>query len=226
MESKSFKKYFNNKFNTLIKTIENIMNIKFEQINKNLYNLNSRMNGMNRDIEDIKKYIYKKPIKKTVNIVNKKNDDNKNKDKPIKIVKINNLKSEQFIRDIKIENFNFDTKDVKKFLDLTNLISDTNFFKYIYLNNIKKEFYPIRNLDNKKSYQYRLNNNWVDDTNGEYIKLTVMKNIQNCYLKTNQFNLYENNTEQFLRNQEHINELSDPKYQKKWLNNIKPLIKI
>jgi hypothetical protein len=65
-----------------------------------------------------------------------------------------------------------------------------------------------------------------DDVNGTYIKNVILNNIENCYLKVNIFDNYENNMEQFLKNQEHINKLSENKYKDNFLNKIIPLINI
>ena len=62
--SDHLKKYFNNRFNTFIKTIENGLNSKLESINKNLVNLNLKINNMAEDIESIQEYILKMPRKK------------------------------------------------------------------------------------------------------------------------------------------------------------------
>jgi hypothetical protein len=93
------------------------------------------------------------------------------------------------------------------------------------IENIPKEYYPIRHI--QKNLQYWLNNKMNDDdVNGTYIKNVILNNIENCYLKVNIFDNYENNMEQFLKNQEHINKLSENKYKDNFLNKIIPLINI
>jgi hypothetical protein len=54
-----------------------------------------------------------------------------------------------------------------------------------------------------------------DDTNGEYIVSTVLKNIELCYMKVNNMDNYGDDIDQFLKNQEHINRLHDIKYKEK-----------
>jgi hypothetical protein len=65
-----------------------------------------------------------------------------------------------------------------------------------------------------------------DDSNGTYIKNTVLKNIEQCYLKINIFENYTNDMDQFLKNQDHINKLREEKYKDKFLSKIISIINI
>jgi hypothetical protein len=65
-----------------------------------------------------------------------------------------------------------------------------------------------------------------DDVNGTYVKNVIIKNIEDCYLAINTFDNYENNIDQLLKNQEHINKLSEEKYKDKFLNKIISIITI
>jgi S-adenosylmethionine synthetase len=65
-----------------------------------------------------------------------------------------------------------------------------------------------------------------DDTNGTYIKNIVLRNIEKCYLKVNLIDNYMNDMDQFLKNQDHINKLSEEKYKDKFLAKIISIISI
>lgn len=128
-------------------------------------------------------------------------------------------------KDVKREFFNIDDKIIKDCLNMNNLSGDIKLFKKMYIENIPKEFYPIRHI--QKKFQYWLNNHMVDDDcNGTYIKNIILSNIENCYLRINIFDNYSDNMEQFLKNQEHINKLSENKYKDNFLNKIISLINI
>jgi hypothetical protein len=127
--------------------------------------------------------------------------------------------------DIKSENINVEDDFIKKCLHMGSLNGDIKLFKKIYVDNIPKEYYPIRNI--KKTYQYWNNNHMNDDDgNGTYIKNTILKNIERAYLKINTFENYSDDTEQFLKNQEHINNIMEEKYKDKFLVKIIQLINI
>jgi len=128
-------------------------------------------------------------------------------------------------KDVKKEFFNIDDKIIKDCLNMNNLSGDIKLFKKMYIENIPKEFYPIRHI--QKNFQYWLNNHMVDDDcNGTYIKNVILSNIENCYLRINIYDNYSDNMEQFLKNQEHINKLSENKYKDNFLNKIISLINI
>jgi hypothetical protein len=108
---------------------------------------------------------------------------------------------------------------------MNNVNGDVNLFKKIYLDNVLKEYYPIRHIKNK--YQYWLDGKMIDDnSNAEYIKNTIIKNIEFCYRKVNIFDNYNDNIDQFIKNQEHINKLNEIKYKDKIFASILPLIDI
>ena len=60
----------------------------------------------------------------------------------------------------------------------------------------------------------------------EYIKNTIIKNIEFCYRKVNIFDNYNDNIDQFIKNQEHINKFNEIKYKDKIFASILPLIEI
>jgi len=149
-------------------------------------------------------------------------------DEPImdeKIKKKNQLIKNPEYKDVKKEIFNIDIKIIKDCLNMNNQAGDIKLFKKMYIENIPKEYYPIRHI--QKNLQYWLNNHMNDDdSNGTYIKNVIISNIENCYLSVNIFDNYSDNMEQFLKNQEHINKLSENKYKDNLLNKIISLISI
>ena len=98
-------------------------------------------------------------------------------------------------------------------------------FKKMYIDPIAKEYYPIRHI--KKKYQYWYDGHMIDDdSNGTYIKNTIIKNIEECYLNVNTYENYMDDMDQFVKNQEHINKLNEQKYKDKFLLKIIQIISI
>ena len=90
---------------------------------------------------------------------------------------------------------------------------------------MEKEYYPIRNI--KKKIQYWNDGHMIDDdSNANYVKNTVLKNIEECYLRVNTYDNYGNNMDQFLKNQDYIKKLSEQKYKDKFLLKIIEIISI
>ena len=96
-------------------------------------------------------------------------------------------------------------------------------FKKIYIENVPKEYYPIRHI--KKKTQYWLDGHMNDDDNN-YVKDTILKNISMCYLKINLYENYTRDIDQFLKNQDHINNMFETKYKDKFFNNLLQIIHI
>lgn len=131
-------------------------------------------------------------------------------------------KVEKYI-DIKIQHFDIDQYFIKKCLDMNSSNGDIQLFKKMYIENVSKEYIPIRHI--KKKFQYWMNDKMQDDdTNGDYIINIVSKNIEICYMKVNNIDNYENDLDQFLKNQEHIMKLQDPKYKERLLAQIVQLL--
>jgi hypothetical protein len=161
----------------------------------------------------------------------KADDNNDLKDKnESKLVKEKTIEEKNIFlindyKDLKRELFNFDELFIKDCLNLCSLQGDLKIFKKMYIDGVSKEFYPIRHI--KKKIQYWLDNHMNDDdVNGTYVKNIIIKNIEDCYLAINTFDNYENNVDQLLKNQEHINKLSEEKYKDKLLNKIISIITI
>lgn len=116
--------------------------------------------------------------------------------------------------EVKVKHFDIDEKIIKKYLNMNSTNGDIQLFKKMYIENVAKEYIPIRHI--KKKFQYWINDHMQDDdTNGEYIVSTVLKNIELCYMKVNNMDNYGDDIDQFLKNQEHINRLHDIKYKEK-----------
>jgi len=127
-------------------------------------------------------------------------------------------------KDIKREVFNLDKSYVKKCLNETCIEDDIKIFKKIYIENVPKEYYPIRNF--RKKLQYWLDGHMNDDICGNYIKDTLINNIESCYINVNKYEDYEDDTEQFMKNQEYISKMNEQKYKDRFLSMIIDIIKI
>lgn len=125
-------------------------------------------------------------------------------------------------RDMKVEKFDFEEEFVRKCLEMNSIVGDIRMFKKMYLENVSKEFYPIRYF--KKTYQYWLNGKMHDDIGGSYVKNTITRNIETLYMKLNTFEYYGEKVDKFMNNQEHICKLSDEKYKDKILQQIGQII--
>ncbi len=130
----------------------------------------------------------------------------------------------QIYRDVKIETFELDETFIRKCMETNHLSGDVKMFQKMYLENVSKEFFPIRHI--KKTYQYWLNGHMNDDIGGSYIKNTVARNIEILYMKINTMDYYEGQIELFMNNQDHIGKLSDEKYKDKLLAKICQLVSI
>ena len=193
--------YFNKNniiFNKLIETIEEYKNMNTILI-KQLKNNNS-----NDIIEDFKK--------KDIIINNELIDTIEDKNSIYKF------------KDVKVELFDIDDNFVKDCLNYCNYHGDLLLFKKMYIDNVEKEHYPLRHI--KKRFQYWLNGSMNDDDkNGNYIRETIIKNIELLYLKVNECDSYCD-MDIFLKNQEHINKLSEIKYKELFLIKICNIIDI
>ena len=139
-----------------------------------------------------------------------------------KFILQNKINLNQSYKDIKKESFNLDKLFIKNCLNMYNVNGDIKIFKKLYIDDISKEFYPIRHI--KKKFQYWNDNHMNNDNNGEYIKNIISYNIEQCYISINVYD--DNNMDDFLRNQDHINKLSDEKYKDLLLSKIIELVDI
>jgi hypothetical protein len=193
--------------------IEFLNNTEFSNISEVINNTKSLENTKIEEIQNIKidnndkVKIIEKSTKKT---------------KVIKSIINNDL----LYKEVKIENIDIDIDNnfLMDCLNSCNINDDIKIFKKIYIDDVSKEYYPIRHI--KKKYQYWLDGHMNDDdSNGSYIKNTIIKNIEQCYFKINTCENYPD-IEQLLKNQEHINEINEQKYKDKFLLKITSLIDI
>lgn len=92
-------------------------------------------------------------------------------------------------------------------------------FKHYYLNeNNKYNKYPIK-IIGKRSYEYYLNNKWINDQYGHYIKHTVLLNIQTLLLKYNNSD-YIKDYDNLIMNQDFIYKLTEDKFSKNYFRHI------
>jgi hypothetical protein len=226
-DKKSIKKFIVNTINSSINKKTNVFKLQLDEILEKLNILLEKNNVVHIENKDenklddiiqeeeeekpIKEVKRKKAVKKE--IIEKDND-------------LNDLVNPiNYFREIKVEHFDIDKNIILDYLHMNNVNGDVNLFKKIYLDNVLKEYYPIRHIKNK--YQYWLDGKMIDDnSNAEYIKNTIIKNIEFCYRKVNIFDNYNDNIDQFIKNQEHINKLNEIKYKDKIFASILPLIDI
>ena len=191
----------NSKLDLILEKINNLEKIYF---NNNINNNNNNINNINNINNDIITSI------KTIKSNNSINS-------------IDNLK--KTYKELKVENFDIDEEFIKSCLLMNSINGDIRLFKRMYIDNVSKEYYPIRHI--KKKFQYWTNDHMEDDnTNGKYIKDTIIQNIEMCYLKINTYDNFGNNSEQFMKNQEHIDNITEQKYKDKFLIQIINIINI
>ena len=133
------------------------------------------------------------------------------------------------IKELKIENIELPSKIIIKSLNLNSIKGDLIIFKQFYIgtkisnenNNMQP---PIQCVCSRK-YTYWDNGKWNDDMDGYIIAEILSKNIQQCYLKVNFLINLNHNIDQFILNQAHIHKLSDEKYKRLLIREIRNYIK-
>jgi len=172
--------------NSLIK-IQNLnINKQFDFINEAFDKINNRIQSLEKNVDNLKMYI---------NNLDKEKEPNK---------------CEEDLIELKKEHIQIDNELIKKALYYKDYRSVLMIFKHYYK---KKENithkYPIR-IKSKRIYEYFLNNKWIADNNGHYIKHTLFMNIETLFL---QFNHIENieDYDTIYQNQIFINKLTTDK---------------
>ncbi len=166
--------------------INNVLidNLKFKQMFDKLDNNINSLIDSNKDIKEVNNKLLKKinSLELKIDMISIYQQQDKN-------LQIN-------IKEIKREKLKYDIKIAKKFILMPQIEGEVEFFKYLYLDNINKELYPIK--IEKKKLSYWLNNKWnLDD--GIYLKNTILKNISSIYFEIN--NLSNFSEELFINNQ-------------------------
>jgi hypothetical protein len=213
-----------------------------EHLNKNNFDSSDKIVFLENQLNDMKNY--KNIIQKNKNrsVSNKckelnnyetfsdSNDISENiiiENNVVEIIKENYTinKNIDTYKEIKSENYDLDINFIKNCLHQNSIDGEIELFKKIYIDNISKEFYPIRHI--KKKYQYWKDNKMNDDdTNGTYIKNTIINNIEQSYFSVNTIEEYSNDIEQFIKNQEYIIKLNEQKYKDKFFSKIIGIINI
>jgi hypothetical protein len=87
-------------------------------------------------------------------------------------------------RELKKEDFDIEESFVKNCLNQTTLQGDIKLFKKMYIDNVPKQYYPIRHI--KKKFQYWFDGHMNDDhSSGTYIVNITIQNIQKLYSHLN-----------------------------------------
>jgi hypothetical protein len=197
-----------------------LINAKLDIILEKLINLekinNKNNSNENNDINNNSKNDSKNDIITTIKTIKSNTSFNS-------LNLTDNLK--KTYKELKIEDFDIEYEFIKSCLLMNSINGDIRLFKRMYIDNVSKEYYPIRHI--KKKFQYWINEHMEDDnTNGKYIKDTIIQNIERCYLKINTYENFGNNSEQFMKNQEHIDNITEQKYKDKFLTQIINIINI
>lgn len=140
------------------------------------------------------------------NIVTQKNSEN------IEII--------ESLNEIKLENLEIDSNDVIKALTYRDYRSIIYIVRLFYKNKLNYKYtYPIK-IVSARSFEYYANNKWNPDLYGYHTMNTIITNIQNLFIKNNNNDSENINTNEFLLNQEFICKLSNEKYKKDIFKNI------
>jgi hypothetical protein len=199
------------KFDLLEERISNIEN-KYDNILNYLEKIDKKINNKNIMVEEKKFNEIKEVEVKEVKEIKKKETD-----------KNNIVNKKNFYQEFIVQDFDIDEKMILECLHNHNIRSDIRLFKEMYIKNVCKEYYPIKNY--KKTYQYWKDNHMNnDDENGTYIKNIITTNLANCYLKFNIFENYSNDINLFIKNQDYIINISSDKYKDKILKEIVKII--
>lgn len=129
------------------------------------------------------------------------------------------------LRSIVKEKLDLETnkKVIIKFLNSKNVETDVKVFAEYYIikyNDGQNVNYssPIKCVSARK-YQYWNNGKWIDDMDGYYIKKVLIYNIQKLYLKANVID--PDNTDLFEENQKYINNMSNDKYARLFMRELR-----
>ena len=123
------------------------------------------------------------------------------------------------IMEIKKDNIEVEQSIVLRALTFRDYRTVIILFKALYFkedNIIDK--YPIR-LTGKRSYEYYLNNKWITDPYGHYIRDIILSNIQTTLFKYNTYEYIKDN-DILIMNQDFIYKIMDEKYSKIYFRNM------
>ena len=106
---------------------------------------------------------------------------------------------------------------VLKNLSLRSIKGDLNLIKKYYLLEGKKSI----ELMNSRRFEYWRDGRWHIDMDGHYIGKVLCNNLQKLYTSVNYLSNLDNNLNDFMQNQVHINKISNEKYRKELVKNLK-----
>jgi len=112
------------------------------------------------------------------------------------------------IKIVKMERMNIDDDIIRNFLKQKSLSADCGLLNYYYLENTKKNLYPIKRHKTKKMDCYYWNgSDWIEDNSGNNLKNIFINNLKKVYNKVNL-----SGSADYLDNQEYINNIGATKY--------------
>lgn len=119
------------------------------------------------------------------------------------------------IREIITQSFDseLDVNFIKECLEKNNIKDDILILKKIYFSG-EPASHSLRYYNDKK-IEYWSNGKWNYDSN--YLIDTLVKNIHATYLLTNNFDNYDDDVDQFMKNQTYIMEIYTDKYKERLL---------
>ena len=199
---------------------KNSNNNSNNNLNNNNVSINNNIETTNEEIKDSQEdktktrkraNIDKMSLIKKISSSSSLNNEKKNKKD----------KNDEYM-EIKEELFEIDQDLVKRCLEANSVNSDVRIFKEIYIEKRPIEF--ISMTHHRKKFKYWLNGRMNDDINGDYIKNTIIKNIESIYRNYNIYDNYKDNLNTLLSNQNYINKMSDEKNKDKFFQLIIPYI--
>jgi len=124
--------------------------------------------------------------------------------------------TENKIKSIKKIKLEFPENFIKPYLNSKSIESDSELLFHIYLEGISKELVPIKKIK-KNEVSFWNGDEWIIDVNFRNLGDILCSNLKKLYTKVNKL---ENNSDStdYLSNQEHINELTQKKYQNQLIN--------
>jgi hypothetical protein len=205
--------------------IEPKLNNKRESYKLNIRENNIRENNINFNVESMFEKLLNiteefnnkldrldKKVNDKFEELNNKFEDLNNKFSTVSNKLTSNLSNNENIEDLKElikENLNIDKKDVLKALSYRDYRSILILFKLYYKNDKNK--YPIR-LFKVRKFEYYANKKWNQDLYGNHSMEVLIGNMQDLFIKYNDINSIT--YDEFIMNQDYINQLDNEKFKK------------
>ena len=193
-----------NALNTEYNIRENNINFNVESMFEKLLNITEEFNNKLDRLD--------KKVNDKFEELNNKFEDLNNKFSTVSNKLTSNLSNNENIEDLKElikENLNIDKKDVLKALSYRDYRSILILFKLYYKNDKNK--YPIR-LFKVRKFEYYANKKWNQDLYGNHSMEVLIGNMQDLFIKYNDINSIT--YDEFIMNQDYINQLDNEKFKK------------